>query len=274
MKVFAFFCTVFFCFSCGSEYQHEFTEEQIKEQVGKYNSRPLILEQGNIVITEVIDIPPFEDVTLELMRENVKIRQGSNKLEFTIQKFILGEKTVAETEKGLVKENSGQYLMVVSEGEDKNYSNHVKKDFVKGDNQLLAFLCRSYGVSLKSADAHLFYNINVNNLDGKITKNTKSTFLYLNAPERGKKFRVSDPILLDFFLVNFAIQKQGNFLKLKIDNNEFELYKWCAFTVSGLEVGEHKISLQAYNKEGKPMSGELLKRENATIEILEGIAFE
>ncbi|MFT6747368.1 MAG: hypothetical protein ACJAZ2_001720, partial [Glaciecola sp.] len=50
--------------------------------------------------------------------------------------------------------------------------------------------------------------------------------------------------------------------------------KWCAFTVSGLEVGEHKISLQAYNKEGKPMSGELLKRENATIEILEGIAFE
>jgi hypothetical protein len=274
MKVFTFLCVVLLSFSCNSEYQHNYSEEEIKEEVDKYNLRPIIIEQGNLILKEVVDIPPFEDVNLELMHKNVKFRRGSNNLEFNLQKFVLGEKTVAELETGLVKETSGQYLMVVGKEGSKNFSNHVKKDFDKGENHLLAFLCRSYGISLKSPSSYTFHDISINQLDGNISKNDKSPFLYLNAPEKGKVLAVAEPVLLDFYIVNFSINKGGNYLMLKIDNMEIKLTKWCAYTVSGLSVGEHTFSIKAFNKEGTSLSGNLLKKVSATLQITEGLIFE
>jgi len=274
MKVFAFLVVVLLSFSCGSEYQHEYSDEEIKEELSKYNFRPVIIEQGNLVLKEVVDIPPFEDVSLELMHKNVKFRQGSNQLDFDLKKFVLGERTVAETETGLTKEVSGQYLMVVGDEGNKYFSKHLKKDFSKGKNHLLAFLCRSYGISVKSDNSYTFHDININGLDGEISKNDKSPFLYLNTPEKEKKLTVSDPVLLDFYLVNFNIKKGGNYLVLKIDQQEIKLTKWCAYTVSGLSVGEHTFSIKAFNKEGSPLSGNLLEKVSTTFQITEGLIFE
>jgi len=274
MKVFTFFVVVLLIFSCGSEYEYEYSEEQIKEEFSKYSAHPVIIEQGNLVLKEVVDIPPFEGVNVKLMHKNVKFRQGSNKLEFELQKFFLGEKTVAEGETGLIKEPSGQYLMVVGDKGEKHFSKHVKKDFNKGENHLLAFLCRSYGISLKSANSYTFHNVNISSLDGNISENTKNPFLYLNKPEKSKKLTITEPVLLDFYLVNFNLKKGGNYLVLKIDKEEIKLTKWCAYTVSGLTVGKHVFSMTAFNKEGTPLSGNLLKTVSTTLQITEGLIFE
>jgi hypothetical protein len=274
MKNIVFLCLVSLIFACGSEYQHEYSEQEFSQELSKYNSRPLIIENGSVVLTEVVDIPPFEDVSLELMHKNVKFRQGKNELEFNIQKFVLGERTVDEQETGLVKESSGQYLMVVGNKGERNFSGHVNKNLDKGANHLLAFLCRSYGVSLKGKNAYTFHDIVTNKEDGHIYENKKSAFLFLSSPENGKKLTGSDPVLLDFYIVNFEIKKGGNFLKLTIDDTEIVLTKWCAYVVSGLSAGEHTFSIKAFNKEGKALSGNLLKEVTTTFEITEGITFE
>jgi len=274
MRVFAFLFVGLFFFSCGSEYSHNYTEEEIKKELVKHSSVPIILSQGKITVTEVVDIPPFEDVSIELMQRNVKFRRGANKLEFNINKFVLGEKTAAEMEKGLVKETNGQYLVAVGTKREKRFSNQIDYELTKGDNHLLVFLCRSYGVSVKSTNSYVFHNINTDTLDGKVTTNERSPFLYLNSPEQKSRFTISDPVLLDFYLVNLNLEKQGSFLKLKIDSEEFKLSKWCAYTIEGLELGEHSISLEAFDREGKAIDSKLLTQVGTKIEITEGFVFD
>jgi hypothetical protein len=273
MKVFVFLFVALLFFSCGSEYSHNYTEENVNAELVKHNYRPIILSQGNITLTEVIDIPPFEDVSLELMQRNVKFRQGANKLEFSINKFILGEKTASEKETGLVRESNGQYLVAVGKTGEKKFSKQFEHQLIRGDNHLLTFMCRSYGISVKSPKSFAFYNIKTDTLDGEVIQNKKSPFLYLNSPEQKQRLSISEPVLLDFYLVNFNIQKQGSYLKLRIDSEEFKLYKWTAFSIQGLTVGEHNISLEAFDREGKAIEGKLLSEVGTKIKITEGFVF-
>jgi hypothetical protein len=274
MRNIILFCIVLLFESCGSEYQHSFSEEDIQAALNKHSARRVVLEKNGLVLKEVSDIPPFRDVKVELMHKNVKFRNGVNKLEFTIDKFILGEKTVAEDEVRLSKENGGQYLMVVGNEGEENFSGHVKKKFDLGENHLLAFLCRSYGISLKSGGCYTFHEIKVDDLDGSIKTDTKQPFLYLNEPKKNEKLTVYDPVLLDFYLVNFVINEGGNYLKLTVDKTEFKLTKWSAFVITGLSVGEHVFTLQVFSKDGKIMPGELLTKVKTKIEITEGLVFE
>ena len=56
---------------------------------------------------------------------------------------------------------------------------------------------------------------------------------------------------------------------LTIDNVEFKLNKWAPFWISGLEVGEHKISIDLKDKNGKTVKGIMPKQQTSIFKLKE-----
>ena len=61
----------------------------------------------------------------------------------------------------------------------------------------------------------------------------------------------TDAVLLDFYLVNCDLSKDGYKVKANINGNEFILNKWCGYFMEGLPIGETNIKLTLLDKNGK-----------------------
>lgn len=258
------------------DYQHGLSEEEITEELKRYDFQPIILEKGGVVLKEVHDIPPFEDVSLRLMDKNVKFRQGTNKFEFDINKFNLGERTTLEKETGLNIQEGGQYLVTV--GNDfkvkKSFAAQVIQELQKGENYLLAYLCRSYKISVKNRKSSVFLKFTTDDAHGKVKQKVSESFVHLNTPRNGDFYTQTQKVLLDFYLLNLQIGDQGNYLKVTVDQHEFNINKWKAYSISGLSLGEHKITVQAYNKNNEKITGKLLKPITVSFTVNEENVFE
>lgn len=263
-------------FSCGSNYKHSFTEEEINNVVSKSLQHPIILQKKGIKISEINDYPRFSDVSLNLLTDNVRFRLGKNNLEFDIKKFNLGERTVEENNTGFKLNKSGQNLCVITNSEDPNYyySERVEKYFEKTDKYLFAYLSRSYGVSLKAKTAYGFYKLEMNESDGNLVRETKQKLIYLNSPSQGDIFSKNSKILLDFFLVNHTIKEQRGYLELSINDVSFVLNKWAPFSIEGLDYGKYRVQLKAFTKEGKEIETLKMKNSFVDFEVKEEAVFE
>lgn len=270
------FLFLFLITGCNSKFEHSFTEEEIEEEVKKHTVHPLIIEKKGIKLTEFVDYPPFEDVTLSLLTENVRFRQGKNNLSFNINKFNLGEKTVAETEVDLKVNQAGQNLTLVTSNNklQKHYRGEFEYEFAEGTNYFLTYLSRSYEVSLKAQGSFALFKAVTDQIKGEISVDKNEKMLVLNNPLQGESFKKDTKILLDFFLVNFSLEGTGNYLILTINNELFKLKKWSPFMIEGLDYGVYEIELKAFNQKGEQLKGAILKSPKVTIEVKEDIVFE
>lgn len=268
------FSFVLLLISCGQEQTHNFSKEEIEKEVKAQLIRPIVLEKESVKLIEVVDIPPFEGVSIQLLHNNVSFNQTNNRFEFDIKKFNLGEKTIEELETGLKLNALGQYLKIFkgSVNNDKYYSGIVEQNLSKGENYLLAYLCRSYGVSLKSKGASVYYKIDVNQGESTLQEEKKKPVLLINSPKKNEIFNKKSKILLDFFIVNLDIGKGGNYLKVSVNDVSFNLYKWSPFVLTGLDYGKHKIKVSVCDKKGNSIIEELTKE--VEIEIKEISVFE
>lgn len=273
MKILVLLCFVLVITACDSDSSREYTEEDVNRALAEYNFNPDIIEKEGVVLTQITNIPPFKDVSLKLIHHNVNFRQGENELEFVLDKFSLGQKTARSSETSLTEVDDGQYFVTVGKNIKKNLTKQITVDFNKGNNSILAFLCRSYGVSVKSEKAFVFKNIEINQENlGKHTNNI-NPFLFLNLPKEKQKTVFGKPILLDFYLVNVKLNENGNYVELKIDDQIFKLFNWSAYKITGLKVGKHELSLQVFNSKGHSLKGELLKETKINVEVTEGLIF-
>ena len=62
-------------------------------------------------------------------------------------------------------------------------------------------------------------------------------------------------ILLDFFVLNTSLSKDGNKVKVTINNQEFLLTEWSPYLISGLPEGKASISLELVDATGKYIQG-------------------
>ena len=241
----------------------------------KHVIRPIIYEKGNITLTELADFPHFKDVSIVPMIENSVFRQGENKMEFSVKKFLLGQKTVAENELGIRINEGGQYLSLckIKNGTiEKFYSSTVQTDLSKGENSLLLFLCNSMGISLKEKPSYSYINVFTNDTDGELKKTDPSTILLLNSPKNREVYKLKSKVLVDFFIVNAVVEKGNNYILLKVNNLEFKINRWSPFVIEGLPYGVHKISIEAFNAKGEALKG--AKMTSVEIEIKEDAVFE
>lgn len=267
---------VFGIFSCSSSLDHDYSIEQVDEKAKTFGQRPIIIENKGLRLVEITDFPIFEDVKLNFFGKNVKYIEGKNKFEFSIDGFNLGEKTASEEELELMAEDGGQYLFIdrLNSVETKSFSSLNQIDLNSGDNYLVAFLCRSYRMSLKSKSSALFLKITTNNQDGALANEENEPFLILNSPVASYDITKNKKILFDFYLLNTTIGKNGNYLHLSIDGKEFKIYKWAPFYIEGLDMGKHTIKITLKDSQHKEVTGNLIKEITKDFEITDSNLFE
>lgn len=58
---------------------------------------------------------------------------------------------------------------------------------------------------------------------------------------------------MDFYLVNTKLSKNGNKIKVSLDNHEFTVHKWQPYIIEGLQKGEHEIKIKLIDSSNKPI---------------------
>jgi hypothetical protein len=124
-----------------------------------------------------------------------------------------------------------------------------------GKHIIRAFPCRSFGESLKnpgsSVASYFYYQSEETLLDVDLQK----PYLTYNEPQ-GLYRESSKPILLDFYVNNCTLSKDGYKVRVKIDGeNERFLYDWVPYYIHGLKPGTHKIQLELLDPQNNPVPG-------------------
>ena len=123
-----------------------------------------------------------------------------------------------------------------------------------GAHIIRAFPCRSYGESLKKSKrfvASVFYFKE----KGEIVADLKKPYLTYNEPQ-GVYTDESKPVLLDFYIQNCTLSKDGYKVRVTIDNaNQRFLYNWSPYYIYGLKKGEHVVHLELINPQNIVVPG-------------------
>jgi hypothetical protein len=63
--------------------------------------------------------------------------------------------------------------------------------------------------------------------------------------------QIQEKILLDFYLINNTLSKEGNRVKATINDEEFFIYEWSPYIINGLPKGETTIKLELLDNQNK-----------------------
>ncbi len=123
-----------------------------------------------------------------------------------------------------------------------------------GAHIIRAFPCRSYGESIKGSKsfiASMFYYQKKE--ESKI--DLSEPFLTYNTPQ-GRYESDDRPILLDFYINNCTLSKDGYKVKITINNaNQRFLYSWTPYYIYGLKSGQHTIRLELLSPQNTIVPG-------------------
>lgn len=127
-----------------------------------------------------------------------------------------------------------------------------------GAHVIRTFPVRSYNESIKSDGAFaatVFYFQEAKN-NPKI--DLSQPYLTYNEPQGEYDYdrKNLQPILLDFYVINCELSKDGYKVRLTIDNdNQRILTSWQPYYIYGLKKGQHKIRLELLDPQNKSVSG-------------------
>jgi hypothetical protein len=214
-----------------------------------------VMVKGNIRLIPLIGSPEFSDAMLELNSpaENAKVNQGNVKFSYEIKNYQLrGAKTPNSSCNHCNESKDGQHIHLILNNEP--YIAVYKPDTsinLKPDHYLaLSFLSRSYHESLKHFESFDVRQFTVGNAKSK-NYDLSKPLLFYSRPKGEYKGEFAKRILLDFYLVNTELSKDGNKVKATINGNEFIIDKWQPLIIEGLPSGESTIKLELIDKDGK-----------------------
>jgi hypothetical protein len=123
-----------------------------------------------------------------------------------------------------------------------------------GAHLIRMFLVRSYGECLKGGESYVSSYFYVGSKKEKNPFDLTQPYLTYNQPEGD--FKTGMPILLDFYLSNTQLSKDGYKVRLTIDGKDKRLLTdWVPYYIYGLKTGSHKIKLELLDPEGHVLPG-------------------
>lgn len=254
MKNLIYIPVIAILFGCSGK-QANNNEERVA--VSEEESHIIIQKEG-ITLTEDNDFPLFADAELNLVSPlSNEFHLGENEFQFTTKQYQLGIPTVEENDKGCAYSEKGQHIHFILNNQpyQAKYENNFSVDMKEGKYTLLAFLSRSYHMSIKNPKAFVAYDLELKE-DTSIMKPLEGEHLFYSRPKGEYTGSFVDKILLDFFLVNTTLSPAGNKVKVIIDKKtEFILDKWVPYYIEGLSDGKHSIRIQLIDAEGNLIPG-------------------
>ena len=179
------------------------------------------------------------------MNEPIIVDEGY-KFSFDVNQYELGMQTLKDFDYQLANSAKGQHIhFIVNNGPySAHYEDNFTKNLEKENNVILAFLSRSYHESVKNKNAFVLTQLGENKID------LNSEFLFYSRPKGTYKGKDTEKLLLDFYLVNTDISKDGNKVRATIEGTEFIIDEWAPFYIEGLPKGEINIKLELIDSSG------------------------
>ena len=172
--------------------------------------------------------------------------------EFDVTDYELGAKTEGFRRRGIANSGKGQHIhFIVNNGPyAAHYMPDVSEELVNGNYVVLAFLSRSYHESLKNPEAFMVENITVGDVPTEEV-DLSTPHLFYSRPKAKYIGEDAVKILLDFYLLNCTLSREGYTVRLTIDDeHKFTLKEWVPYYIEGLSMGAHTIKLELRDAEG------------------------
>lgn len=223
----------------------------------KTESSESALSKNGITLVPVSDSPQFPHASLRMHRlRDTGQRPGKVVFDFELENFYLTQITPDTAQKACANDPRGQHIRHSLNGAPPKsyYIDTASQVLPEGHYASMAFLARSYGESVKDINAVVLHQFNVgkpaNGQDFDLTR----PLLFYNQPQGEYKGNDTRRILLDFFLINTDLQKDGNRVEATINGTSFVLDRWTAYFIEGLPDGETSIRLSLLDPQGKPIN--------------------
>ena len=202
-------------------------------------------DNNKIKISKVEGSPKYEDAALVLNELN-----SGSELEFSfdVKNYELGAQTEHDIQYSLANSKKGQHIHLIINNNpySAHYTNKFKKKLDPDNGVILAFLSRSYHESVKNKNAYIFTQY------GDLEKiDLDKQYLFYSRPKGTYTGQDTKKLLLDFYLVNTTISKNGNKVRATINDEEFLIDEWSPYYIEGLPKGQVKIKLELINSSGE-----------------------
>ncbi|AKQ46924.1 hypothetical protein TH63_16850 [Rufibacter radiotolerans] len=218
------------------------------------------MEKGGLKVYSYSNSVDFPDAKLTLNKpeNNAKVTGDSVRFEYAVENFQLSQQTPDAAKHEHANSKEGQHIHNIVDNEP--YTAHYKPMFNKAikpsQHVVLSFLSRSYHESIKHKGAYDLRMINVGNATASANKfDENGQHLFYSRPKGEYKGADAKKVMLDFYLVNTTLAKDGNKVRATINGNEFILDQWLPYLVEGLPMGENTFKLELIDSQGKVVPG-------------------
>jgi hypothetical protein len=231
---------------------------------------------NDIQVAPVSRSPSANDISIRIQfpKDGAIEKKQPVHIEFRVDWFPLGIDTEMPRRREVHDSNEGQSIHVfvddheyfsinealfdALDDHDQFFDQIAEKDIpfdlAPGGHIVRAFPCRSYGESLKAHQNFVAGNFYVQK-KGPLSNDLNEPFLTYNEPQ-GTFSDDTKPILLDFYIKNCALSKDGYKVRMTIDGkNKRFLYSWTPYYIYGLPKGKHTIRLELLNPQNTVVPG-------------------
>jgi len=236
-------------------------------QMKTYESGDLTANPVRVIAVKKTPEPNNVEITISYP-ENKQILSSGRKanLNFRLRGFSLGSDSYSfRRSKDLINSKLGQTVHIIvddnpyiafsgpsmdpfdEEGDfyQQNYRLNLPYNLKDGMHTLRVFPCRSYGESLKCSSCYDGITFYVRDQKVVRTMNLRMPYLTYNEPSDNFVYPEGGPILLDFYINNCELSKDGYKVRLIVDGKRVrDLTEWTPYYLYDLDRGTHAVRLQ------------------------------
>ncbi len=236
-------------------------EKKVPETINKVDTEiNKEVVQPEIILEKLAGSPAYINAALILdnSEEIVAKKSGEMDFSFKIENYELGTQTTGANAQKLANSGKGQHIHFILNNQpySAHYESSFKKEIPDGIHHLVAFLSRSFHESVKNENSVVVRKLVVGESpEDKLGITMESPTLIYSRPKGQYTGKDTEQILLDFFVLNTKLSKEGNKVRAKINNKEFTITEWVPHVIKGLPMGEVTIQLELIDASGNLIPG-------------------
>lgn len=245
------------------ELKDDVTEEESIALEPEHNAPENLTKNGiTLKAFENFEELPQAKLKLNSPKDKQVIEQKKVNFDFTVSDFELGVASADAGDVSLAKSDKGQHIHLIVDNDpySAHYEAKFSKEFDDGTHYAIAFLSRSYHLSVKNKDAYKAFQFTVKEAAANDPKlfPLDEPMLFYSRPKGTYSGEDAKVVLFDFYLINANLEPDGYSVVATINSNtSFEIDEWTPFTLEGLPMGENTITIELVDAQGRPVNAEV-----------------